>query len=53
MDRESLWSALPTFVDHGAEEEKLADVMDGWLLNEGMPEVIIRFVFFEEEEFYK
>jgi hypothetical protein len=42
IDREALWSALPTFVDHGAEEERLSTVMEGWLLNEGMPEVIIR-----------
>ncbi|KAI6175278.1 Glutamyl aminopeptidase [Aphelenchoides bicaudatus] len=41
VGRESLWQALPTFVDHGAEEERLSTVMEGWLLNEGMPEVII------------
>jgi hypothetical protein len=35
---------MPTFVDHGAEEEKLSAVLDGWLLNEGMPEVILRSV---------
>jgi aminopeptidase N len=42
VGRDALWASLPTYVDHGADEERLSAVMEGWLLNEGMPEVIIR-----------
>uniref|UniRef100_A0A7E4W0V3 Peptidase_M1 domain-containing protein n=1 Tax=Panagrellus redivivus TaxID=6233 RepID=A0A7E4W0V3_PANRE len=41
VSSDSLWASLPTFADHGAENEKLADVIEPWLINEGMPEVII------------
>uniref|UniRef100_A0A914Z364 Aminopeptidase n=1 Tax=Panagrolaimus superbus TaxID=310955 RepID=A0A914Z364_9BILA len=41
VTKESLWKSLPTYADHGAENEKLSDVMESWLINEGMPEVII------------
>lgn len=42
MDRINLWSCLPTYAEHGAESRKLADIFNSWLLNEGMPEVIVR-----------
>ncbi|KAE9553802.1 hypothetical protein FO519_002972 [Halicephalobus sp. NKZ332] len=41
VTKEILWSSLPTYADHGAENEKLSDVMESWLMNEGMPEVLI------------
>uniref|UniRef100_A0AC35ESX2 Aminopeptidase n=1 Tax=Panagrolaimus sp. PS1159 TaxID=55785 RepID=A0AC35ESX2_9BILA len=41
VTKDSLWKSLPTFADHGAENEKLCDVMESWLINEGMPEIII------------
>uniref|UniRef100_A0A915CSA1 Aminopeptidase n=1 Tax=Ditylenchus dipsaci TaxID=166011 RepID=A0A915CSA1_9BILA len=41
VDRSSLWSCLPTRADHGAEQEKLDDVLQSWLVNEGLPEVIV------------
>uniref|UniRef100_A0A914E1T3 Aminopeptidase n=1 Tax=Acrobeloides nanus TaxID=290746 RepID=A0A914E1T3_9BILA len=41
IDRANLWASLPAYADHGAENERLSDVMETWLLNEGMPEVIL------------
>lgn len=32
---------MPAYADHGAERERLSDVMEGWLVNEGIPEVIV------------
>lgn len=50
VGRQDLWASLPAFADHGAENEKLADVMESWLLNEGIPEVLVRLAFSEEAE---
>ncbi|KAI1732678.1 peptidase family m1 domain-containing protein [Ditylenchus destructor] len=41
VDRNTLWSCFPTNADHGAEQEKLSDIFQSWLFNEGMPEVIV------------
>ncbi|KAI6214217.1 Glutamyl aminopeptidase [Aphelenchoides besseyi] len=41
VKRDDLWSALPAFADHGAEEERLSTVIEGWLLNRGIPEIIL------------
>src|SRR5689334_22172147 len=45
IDRANLWASLPAYADHGAENERLSDVMETWLLNEGMPEVILRYFY--------
>ena len=43
VDHRNLWASLPEFADHGVDPLKLANVLDPWLFNEGIPEVIIRF----------
>ncbi|CAD6193501.1 unnamed protein product [Caenorhabditis auriculariae] len=37
--RDDLFNSLPAYADHGAEQEKLSDVLEGWFVNEGLPEV--------------
>ncbi|MFH4979639.1 hypothetical protein AB6A40_006348 [Gnathostoma spinigerum] len=41
VSRDALWDAMPPFADHGAENLRLEDVIDPWLINEGIPEVVI------------
>uniref|UniRef100_A0A1I7XE56 Peptidase_M1 domain-containing protein n=1 Tax=Heterorhabditis bacteriophora TaxID=37862 RepID=A0A1I7XE56_HETBA len=41
VSRDELWASLPAYADHGAEHERLSEVMEGWLVNEGVPEVTI------------
>ncbi|CAI4221100.1 unnamed protein product [Auanema sp. JU1783] len=41
VSRDDLWASLPAYADHGAENERLSDVMESWLVNEGLPVVII------------
>lgn len=41
VSRQELWESMPAYADHGAERERLSDVMEGWLVNEGIPEVIV------------
>lgn len=51
VGRSALWRAMPVHTDHGTESEKLENVIEPWLLNDGMPEVIVRYVF-ESTIFY-
>ncbi|XGW28598.1 hypothetical protein V3C99_008401 [Haemonchus contortus] len=39
--RQELWESMPAYADHGAEHERLSQVMEGWLVNEGIPELNI------------
>ncbi|EPB73544.1 peptidase family M1 [Ancylostoma ceylanicum] len=39
--RQELWESMPAYADHGAEQQRLSDVMEGWLVNEGIPELSI------------
>ncbi|VDK45256.1 unnamed protein product [Anisakis simplex] len=42
VGRDALWNSMPAYADHGIEIERLEDVIEPWLVNAGMPEVIIR-----------
>lgn len=42
IGRSALWKAMPAYTDHGLENKKLENVIESWLLNDGMPEVIVR-----------
>ncbi len=42
VTRADLWASLPAYADFGAENERLAHVMDAWLENPGLPEVTVR-----------
>lgn len=42
VGREALWKALPKHVTFGTEQEILENVIEPWLINNGMPEVTIR-----------
>lgn len=42
VNEESLWSSLPTFAQHGAESQTLSKIINSWLYNDGLPELIIR-----------
>lgn len=44
MTRVDLFASLPVYADHGAENERLDEIIETWLLNEGMPEVTVRSV---------
>ncbi|KAK6747597.1 hypothetical protein RB195_000658 [Necator americanus] len=39
VSRQELWESMPAYADHGAEQQRLSDVMEGWLVNEGIPEL--------------
>uniref|UniRef100_A0A914ZRW4 Nematode cuticle collagen N-terminal domain-containing protein n=1 Tax=Parascaris univalens TaxID=6257 RepID=A0A914ZRW4_PARUN len=39
--KDALWNSMPAYADHGIESERLEDVVEPWLVNAGMPEVII------------
>ncbi|KAL3982436.1 Peptidase M1 family protein [Acanthocheilonema viteae] len=41
IGRSALWKAMPAYTDHGLENKKLANVIEPWLLNDGMPEVMV------------
>ncbi|VDN07157.1 unnamed protein product [Thelazia callipaeda] len=41
VGRSALWRAMPAFTDHGLESIKLENAIESWLLNNGMPEVIV------------
>ena len=41
MSRDELWESLPSHADHGAEQEPLSKVMEGWLVNGGIPTVTV------------
>ncbi|VDK81663.1 unnamed protein product [Onchocerca ochengi] len=41
IGRSALWKAMPAFTNHGLENKKLENVIEPWLLNDGMPEVMI------------
>uniref|UniRef100_A0A183UU57 Peptidase_M1 domain-containing protein n=1 Tax=Toxocara canis TaxID=6265 RepID=A0A183UU57_TOXCA len=41
VGRDALWNSMPAYADHGVETERLEDVIEPWLVNAGMPEVII------------
>ncbi|CAB3406551.1 unnamed protein product [Caenorhabditis bovis] len=41
VSRDDLFSSLPGYADHGADQEKLNDVLEGWFVNEGIPEVTL------------
>ncbi|CAD5219017.1 unnamed protein product [Bursaphelenchus okinawaensis] len=41
VDTNSIWESFAVFADHGVEEERLSHVMQSWIENVGMPEVII------------
>ncbi|VDM59677.1 unnamed protein product, partial [Angiostrongylus costaricensis] len=41
VSRHELWESMPTHANYGAEQERLSVVMEGWLVNEGIPEVSI------------
>ncbi|GMR47474.1 hypothetical protein PMAYCL1PPCAC_17669 [Pristionchus mayeri] len=41
VTRVDLFSSLPVYADHGAENERLDEIIETWLLNEGMPEVTV------------
>uniref|UniRef100_A0A915PBQ1 Aminopeptidase n=1 Tax=Setaria digitata TaxID=48799 RepID=A0A915PBQ1_9BILA len=41
VDRCALWEAMPSYAAHGAENKKLEDIIEPWLLNDGMPEVMV------------
>ncbi|CAJ0579771.1 unnamed protein product, partial [Mesorhabditis spiculigera] len=40
-DRVGLFSVLPWGATHGAEPQALADVLEPWLVNPGIPEVVV------------
>ena len=44
VSRDDLFSSLPAYADHGAEQEKLNFVLEGWFVNEGLPEVTLMLV---------
>lgn len=46
MTRSSLWAAMPAFADHGAEKERLEKVLEGWLLNQGIPQVTVMYLLY-------
>lgn len=33
---------MPAYTDHGMESERLESVVEPWLVNDGIPEVIVR-----------
>ncbi|VDK46423.1 unnamed protein product, partial [Cylicostephanus goldi] len=39
VSRQELWESMPAYADHGAEQQRLSTVMEGWLVNEGIPEI--------------
>ncbi|GMS95317.1 hypothetical protein PENTCL1PPCAC_17492, partial [Pristionchus entomophagus] len=41
VTRVDLFASLPVYADHGAENERLDEIIETWLLNEGMPEVTV------------
>uniref|UniRef100_A0A0N4ZHT9 Peptidase_M1 domain-containing protein n=1 Tax=Parastrongyloides trichosuri TaxID=131310 RepID=A0A0N4ZHT9_PARTI len=41
VDRNSLWNSLPKYTSWGKETETLSSIMESWLVNPGIPEVII------------
>ncbi|CAO4374234.1 unnamed protein product [Caenorhabditis nigoni] len=41
VSRDDLFSSLPAYADHGADQEKLNYVLEGWFVNEGLPEVTL------------
>ncbi|PAV83731.1 hypothetical protein WR25_25116 [Diploscapter pachys] len=41
VSREDLFASLPAYADHGADQELLSVVMEGWLINQGLPEVTV------------
>uniref|UniRef100_A0A8R1DPV7 Aminopeptidase n=1 Tax=Caenorhabditis japonica TaxID=281687 RepID=A0A8R1DPV7_CAEJA len=41
VSRDDLFASLPAYADHGAEQKKLSNVLEGWLVNEGLPEVTL------------
>uniref|UniRef100_A0A0R3RR88 Peptidase_M1 domain-containing protein n=1 Tax=Elaeophora elaphi TaxID=1147741 RepID=A0A0R3RR88_9BILA len=41
IGRSALWKAMPAYTDHGLENKKLENVIEPWLLNDGMPEVMV------------
>ncbi|WKY05901.1 hypothetical protein Q1695_006256 [Nippostrongylus brasiliensis] len=41
VSRQELWESMPAHAGHGAEHERLSDVMEGWLVNEGIPELSV------------
>ena len=56
VSREDLFASLPAYADHGADQELLSIVMEGWLINQGLPEVTVTWVFFLKSfirQFYK
>ncbi|VDP15298.1 unnamed protein product [Onchocerca flexuosa] len=42
IGRSALWKAMPAFTSHGLENKKLENVIEPWLLNDGIPEVMVR-----------
>ncbi|VIO86962.1 Uncharacterized protein BM_BM7005 [Brugia malayi] len=41
IGRSALWKAMPAYTDHGLQNKKLENVIEPWLLNDGMPEVLV------------
>jgi aminopeptidase N len=42
VSAKELWSCLPTYaMDHGADQVKIAELMESWLTNRGVPEVMV------------
>ncbi|OZC09067.1 peptidase family M1 [Onchocerca flexuosa] len=41
IGRSALWKAMPAFTSHGLENKKLENVIEPWLLNDGIPEVMV------------
>uniref|UniRef100_A0A1I7TFV9 Aminopeptidase n=1 Tax=Caenorhabditis tropicalis TaxID=1561998 RepID=A0A1I7TFV9_9PELO len=41
VSRDDLFASLPAYADHGAEQEKLFSVLEGWFVNEGLPEITL------------
>ncbi|MCP9265640.1 hypothetical protein DINM_020981 [Dirofilaria immitis] len=41
VGRSALWKAMPIYTKHGLENRKLENVIEPWLINDGMPEVMV------------
>uniref|UniRef100_A0A0N5AKQ4 Peptidase_M1 domain-containing protein n=1 Tax=Syphacia muris TaxID=451379 RepID=A0A0N5AKQ4_9BILA len=41
VGREALWVAMPNHVKFGGDQQSLEEIIEPWLVNSGMPEVII------------
>lgn len=43
VSRKELWESLTTYAFHGTQNEILQQIIEPWLINEGIPEVIARY----------